>query len=825
MLIAAFLAYTTVILNLLLGIMAFRANRHGAANRTFLAMCITLCFWGLGYAFMITAPDAQTANAWHVFSAIGWCFFYSVFVVFALNFTESPVLSEKPWIKGLLQVPPLLYFMHVATRSTEQLVRTDWGWVYLYTKEAEWQVAFIVYYTSYAMFAFWRIYRWGRGTWVKSKQKQAQLLVRSMLTVFALAVPFDTYLPLLGYPVLPAAILLSPLFTAAAWHAITRYRFMTLNFHTAANHILQKMIDPVLLVGEDRVIREVNANTQALTGWTDVELVGKPLAFLLGVDPKNERSSEAKLELVEGKKIEVALVPRLAGEAIPCLLSCRVLRDEFGDMLGYIVMLHDISELKRYEKLLRQSNDELEKKVRERTAEVENSNLCLQKEILQRMEAEAEAIHRANYDALTGLPNRRYFYEAAQSAVEKAQSANECLAVAFFDLDNFKLLNDSYGHNFGDLILVEIAQRLKRSLRQEDLLARIGGDEFLLLLEGMPAQGAKEAVAHRLRRLQKIFEQPVIIDQRECFLSTSIGVAIYPMDGIDADTLMKNADVAMYAVKREGKNNLRFCSAQLKNKAVKLQQIRTQLFRALERQEFEIEYQPQVDIKTEQIVGVEALLRWRTEQGEKISPSHFIPIAEETGLIVPIGNWVMQEAFTQLRKWHEAGYPDLSMAVNLSARQLREAEFDKHLDACIRRSGVDLRKVELEITESMALYNSMELLAALELIHAYGIAISIDDFGTEYSSFINVKEVPFDRLKIARPFISGIGKNKKDEAIVSSIIEFSRKLGHKVIAEGVETTGELAYLRREGCDAVQGYYYFRPMPARRLDEFLRLAGA
>lgn len=824
MMIASLLAYTAAILNLALGIRVFQANRHASANRIFLIMCGTLVFWGIGYAFMFSASSAEEAMHWRVFSAIGWCSFYSIFLLFAIHFTSYNGWLAKPAIKRFIHVPALVFFLYNTTLSPESMTRSEWGWVYLYSKEVLWQSAFIVYYTSYVMTGFWLIYRWGKQAENTRTKRQAQIIVRTMLSVYVLAIPFDTYLPLLGYPVLPIAILLSTIFTVGISYAITRYKLLSLNFDTAGDHILQKMIDPVLLVGTDTVIREVNASFLELTGFLEKELIGQHLSIIIDDHTGNELERLIASK-PEGKKSEVLLTTQTPMLSVPCLLSSKTLYDEFGDTLGLIVLLHDIADQKRYEKLLKSANDELEAKVHARTSEIAHSNRLLQQEVLVRTAAETQAIYSANFDMLTGLPNRRQFCEKANAAIAKAAVFGDTLAVVFFDLDNFKTLNDSFGHLHGDKALEEVAARMRSVIRKSDVLARIGGDEFLLLMDELDQNGCQKTVAKHVERFKQLFEKPFFINGRESFLTVSMGISFYPDDGSEADTLIKNADIAMYDAKRNGKNNYRFSSAMMKQDVIEKNRIRNNLFRAIEKGEMELYYQPQINTNTRRISGIEALLRWRMNQGELIPPSQFIPIAEETGLIVPIGNWVMNKALSQLSRWHEQGFSQLTMAVNLSARQLREPTFSAQVKSCIEQGGFNPKYIEFEITESIAFTKDDAMVSLFDWIKRNDIAISIDDFGTDYSSFMTIKTVSVDRLKIAQPFISGIGKNRKDEAIVSSIIELAHKLKLNVIAEGVETAEEFDYLLQKGCDAIQGYFFHHPMTAEEMGTVLQSEAA
>ena len=816
----AFLAIATVLLNIAIGVRVYLANPNAATNRLFLLLCGTLSIWGFGYAFMITADSAVAAMQWRTVSAVGWCSFYSVFLLFAIRFTNYRGWLNKRVVQVLLPVPALVFFWYNAMLPPDNLTFTAWGWVYLYSRELAWQTAFIIYYSSYVLTGFGLIYRWGRQAASRREKNQAQVIVRTMLAVYIIAAPFDTYLPMLGYPVPSIAILMSSFFAAGIWYAITRYKLLQLNFDTAASHILHNMIEPVLLVGPDATVREANASFCDWTGFSGPELIGRPLQqFILGLGG-DAGKVWGEPEMTGMGDQEVFLRLKQSRREIPCLLSSKMLRDEFGDVLGMILVLHDISSRKCYEELLKQANDNLEDKVKSRTVELAQTNQALQREIAEREAAQKKLSYAANFDLLTGLPNRRQFCEKTDVSINKAKELDSSLAVIFIDLDDFKSLNDSYGHGFGDRVLESVGGRLRAVTRENDFLARIGGDEFLLLLEGFASAELKPAVEGVLRRLQEASNQAIQIDEREIFLSASMGIAIYPDDGLDGETMIRNADIAMYVAKREGKNHFRYCSSLMKNKVSAQNQIRNQLFQAMGKNELELHYQPKVDLKTQAIVGVEALLRWRLGQKTLISPAKFIPIAEETGLIVLMGTWVLQQALLQLKRWHEQGFTQLTMAVNLSARQLRDAAFAEQALAVINESGLLASQIELEITESIAFARDKAIVSNIDRLKAHCFTIAIDDFGTDYSSLINMKMVSFDCLKIPKDFISGIGKDAKDEAIVSSIIELTRKLRIKVIAEGVERLEEVAFLRNAGCDEIQGFYYYRPMEAEKIEALL-----
>ena len=811
-LLVSLLTFTTVILNLYSGVRVYLANRTSPTNRLFLTMCLALCLWGLGYTFMISADTADEANRWRIFSAVGWCFLYPVFTLFSVSFTGNRGLFSQRSGKFLLFVPAVIFFANTTGYPADWFVKTNWGWTYPYSRDMHWHAAFALYYTVLVGFSLYLLHTWGRQANARRIKHQARIMVGTIAAVYLLGAPVDTFLPMLGYEIVPVAIVFSTIFVVGLWYSITRYRVMMLNFKTAAEHILANMADPVLLVDERLVIEEVNAAAIALTGYPATGLIGRPFASLL------DESTYTALQPLEPataalqQNLEIGLVTS-SGNTLPCLLSIQASHDEFGDLLGYICLAHNIEDRKRIEQLLKQSNDDLEACIGQRTAELELSNAFLQKEILERKAAEAKIEHLANHDHLTGLPNRRMFQQLLEQAVDRAEKTQSVFAVLFLDLDNFKFTNDTFGHTHGDAILAKVSERFSQLIRAGDTLSRIGGDEFMLLVEQLDRQHAAAMITRVLDQLQQEFRTAFHVNERESFIAFSVGIAIYPEDGADPETLVKNADIAMYEAKYSGKNAYRFCSPSMKQLVSKKSRIRSELNHAIERGELLLHYQPIIDPASSRITGFEALLRWNMNHEGLINPEEFIPLAEETGIILPLGDWVARHALMQLKSWHMAGQTDLRMAINISAGQLLNSQFLTQVMNHLQQLALDPAYVEFEITERIACQKDSRIIATLEMIKASRISITIDDFGTDFSSFMNVKLLPLDRIKIAKPFISGIDNGEKDAAIVSSIIALAKRIGIKVIAEGVETQAEVDFLRREGCDEIQGFYYYQPLSA------------
>jgi diguanylate cyclase (GGDEF)-like protein len=426
----------------------------------------------------------------------------------------------------------------------------------------------------------------------------------------------------------------------------------------------------------------------------------------------------------------------------------------------------------------------------------------------------------ASHDSLTSLPNREMFNGLLRHAIETARRHQRQFAVLFIDLDRFKIINDSLGHDAGDVLLVEIADRLRKALRSSDVVARLGGDEFVVILEETADRDGIERIAGDLLA---VLSQPLQLSGHECHTTASIGIAMYPSDGSDVQTLTKNADMAMYLAKEDGKNDFRFFTKEVRNQSIERLTLETALRRALERNQFALHYQPKVDMATGQITGVEALLRWTHPELGVLPPMQFIPLAEETGLIVPIGRWVLKEACAQNMDWQRRGLRPVSMAVNLSPRQFVDEHLLQDIDEALAASGMSPVLLQLEVTESMVMRNVSRAVKVLDAIQSRGIRLAIDDFGTGYSSMSLMKQFPIDTIKIDRSFVRDLPRDSEDQAIAQAIISMGKALGMTVIAEGVETAEQQAFLRDHACDEMQGFLFSKPLPAQQMADLLRSA--
>jgi diguanylate cyclase (GGDEF)-like protein/PAS domain S-box-containing protein len=443
-----------------------------------------------------------------------------------------------------------------------------------------------------------------------------------------------------------------------------------------------------------------------------------------------------------------------------------------------------------------------------------NGYIAICQDITERKRTEEHNRYLAYFDDRTGLPNRRMFQDRLQDALQAGRVVNSGVAVFFLDIDRFKLVNDSFGHEYGDILLMHVAERLQRCTDENDVLARTEGDEFAFFFTGVSGH---EGVIRRIRKLEEIFESPFTLGEYQIHVTVSMGIALTGGEQEDANTLMKYADIALSRAKEIGKNNYQIFNADMKSVSLRKLTLENELRKAIAHGQFVLYYQPQIDIESGRIVGVEALVRWRHPERGMVPPKDFISFAEETGLIGPIGEWVLYEACRQNKRWQDMGFPPVAVSVNLSMRQFMQTDLKIGIEKVLEETGMDARYLELEITESMTMdvEHATNLLLELKRL---GVMVSIDDFGTGYSSLYYLKKFPIDKLKIDQSFVRDIMTDPNDAAIVATIISMTRHLNLRVIAEGVETNEQLKYLSEYRCNEVQGYLFSPPVPAVRMEQ-------
>jgi diguanylate cyclase (GGDEF)-like protein/PAS domain S-box-containing protein len=438
---------------------------------------------------------------------------------------------------------------------------------------------------------------------------------------------------------------------------------------------------------------------------------------------------------------------------------------------------------------------------------------------IERKLAEERIHFMANHDALTGLPNRALLNDRLSQAILHAQRDDRWVTVLFVDLDNFKFINDSLGHNAGDELLRTIAKRMVDRVRATDTVVRLGGDEFVVVLTDQPKSA--DSISQTVQKIQLAIAEPVHLDGHDLRVTSSLGVAAYPDDGDNATTLLANADAAMYRAKEVGRDNFQFYTAELNTKVHEKFLLQEELRNAVARSEFVLHYQPQVDLRTGRVFAVEALVRWKHPKLGMVPPNKFIPTAEETGLIVPIGDWVLHEACRQNKAWQEAGLPPMVVSVNVSARQFKEKNLINRVVGALEYSGLEARYLELELTESLIMQDVAIAVATMKDLQNLGIQLSIDDFGTGYSSLTALKTFPVTRLKIDKSFVDGLLADENDRAVAGAVISLGQTLNLRVIAEGVETDAQAEFLRSINCDEMQGYLFSKPLPAKDIEDMLK----
>jgi diguanylate cyclase (GGDEF)-like protein len=483
-------------------------------------------------------------------------------------------------------------------------------------------------------------------------------------------------------------------------------------------------------------------------------------------------------------------------------------RDELGNLIRDFNAMLD--EIQMRDNELREHRLKLEERVARRTHELEIANAQLEKSKEQAESVASRMEYHAHHDALTGLPNRILLNDRIHSELAHARRQQTNTALLFLDLDRFKIINDSLGHAVGDQLLRVIARRLNNCVRDEDTVARLGGDEFMVLLPRISGSADAGRIA---RKIIDSLVDPISCNGHELHITTSIGISIFPYDGNDAETLIKHADISMYRAKELGRNKAVYYTAEMNAGSRKQLAMETNLRKAVERNQLRLFYQPKIDITHNAIVGFEALLRWEHPTMGYISPLDFIPVAEDSGLIVPIGEWVLNTAFRQLRSWHDAGHSGLTMAVNLSSAQLSRPGFEDVVENALEASGLMAAMTELEVTENVAMENIESAVAVLEKLKCMGVSIAMDDFGTGYSSLSYLRRLPIDSVKIDKSFVREIPDSSEDVTIAQAIIAMAQSLKLSLVVEGVENVRQLNFFRQQGVSIVQGYLFSKPVEA------------
>lgn len=769
---------TVCIVSLVSGILVVQNDRKSAVHQAFFALVVSLILWTLGLTMSTIASSESIAQWGYRISAFGWGNLYAILLLFILRLTNRPYRNYY-----LLFIPTVLMILVFGLPLglyTYDLKFTRFGYA-LSIVDTFWDYIFYAYYIGYTIASVYLLFSWK----TTREQKQRKQILYSLVIAFLVGSVTDVLLPALGFelPQLGPIILVVPivLFSQAlrsrnpvvvGLDSNSRY---TITFIGVALYVLLSVVQ-VRLAVDASLLGLFNLQESTFRGIITQMQMFISIYLVL----RAKRTGVIAALLVNGANLVSSLLFLLrtnSAAPIPGIIS----------YIGVLLLVYLIMEY-------------------EQRSEWYISHMDSQRVELE--QSQEKLYTMAFYDSLTNLPNRDYFIEQVDLAIAQSSKNGQLIGLLFLDFDSFKSINDTAGHATGDLVLKKIAHVLASVLDKDDVIARFGGDEFLMQIK----RRKETDILQVTRQIMKALKHPIVIETEEYFLPASIGVSMYPTDGNDAETLIMNADIAMYSAKAKGKNQVVYCDEEMKEQTTKRLRLTNSLYRALDKGELYVMYQPQVDTKTRKVCGFEALVRWNNAEYGLIPPLSFIPLAEQTGLIRPIGLFVLEEACNQLVSFTSQFTERLTMSVNLSLIQLKDSRIVEKIQEILVRTDVDVSCVQIEITESANFLDEPILLQRLIELKELGLSIAIDDFGTGHSSFSRLKTYPIDQLKIDIEFVRGISTgSEKDMALIKSIIQIAKNLGIEALAEGVETEEQLQYLSEHDCDKLQGYYFSKPL--------------
>jgi diguanylate cyclase (GGDEF)-like protein/PAS domain S-box-containing protein len=763
-----------------LGFKVIQLDKRSLLNRLFFALNLGLIIWSVASAFYISAYDEAACIFWYKLSSVGFYLLIGILLHFFLVFAKKEKLLKHRWIYIIIYLPSvILSFLEITVGFyAESYFLGSNGWIIAARTDSVWYWASIAYIIVYMSANIFISYRFRKAAISLRERKQTRALIVTAVVSLLTGLGIMVLVSILDFGIPDLTPISGAIWSIGIFYAIAKYKLLAMTPSFIAESLFQTIIDSVIIANPKGLILSVNPETQRLLGYNQKELVGEPLGRLFLSDKSKNTNISELLNRCPVRNMETFMIPKI-GVKIPIILSISECKDNYDTRIGFVLASKDITEYKI---------------------------------------AEEKIQHLATHDSLTGLPNRLMLSQLLNHSIQIAKRHKRKLAVFFIDLDRFKIINDTKGHNAGDQLLQEIAMRYKQTLRAEDVVSRQGGDEFVIMIEDFQKLSDLELLANSI--LASTYK-PVVLLGDECRVTASIGISLYPQDGEDEQLLMKHADMAMYFAKEEGKNNFQFYSKDIQSLSAGRLAMETNLRLALERNELSLHYQAKVNFKTGIITGVEALLRWQNPHLGAVTPTQFIPVAEETGIIVPIGRWVLKTACAQNVAWQKQGLPPVSMAVNVSLRQLTDNNLLDDIKAALNDSGMAPNLLELEITESMIMSNLTKMMDVLVRIKSLGVRLAVDDFGTGYSSLAQLKKFPIDTLKIDRSFIRNVPENAEDKAITHAIIAMGVTLGLTVVAEGVETIEQMNYLKDQSCDEMQGFYFSRPVVPEQFADLLR----
>jgi len=749
-----------------LGIKVYRLDKRARLNKLFLILNITLFIWSFASALYISARSELACTIWYRISAIGSYFFIGSALHFFLFFTKKQKYLNRWWKYPILYSPSIFFttLEIVFDFYAKGYTQSRNGWVVIAQTDSIWFILSIVFIISFIVTCILLGIQFRKKADSLREKNQATVLIYTSAVSLLLGMLILVVSTVLDSSIPDLTPISGAVWSIGIYYAIAKYKLLSLTPSYIAENLYQTIADSVILANPYGEIVNINPETQKLLGYSESELAGFSLEKVFRSDSRSENNISELLKNCPVRGAETFMVSK-ENEKIPVILSISECSDDYHTRLGFVLAAKDVTEYKK---------------------------------------AEEKIQHLATHDSLTGLPNRAMFAQLLDHAILSAKRNKKMLAVLFVDLDRFKTINDTKGHDAGDELLITIAKRYQKVLRASDVVCRQGGDEFAILIEDVRKPSDLKLVA---RQILSTTYEPILLQGDECRVTASVGISIFPQDGEDAQMLMKHSDIAMYCAKEQGKNDFQYYSKDLQSVSMGRLAIERNLRFALERHELSLHYQAKVNFRTGVITGVEALLRWTNAELGVITPTQFIPIAEETGLIVPIGKWVLRKACMQNAAWQKQGLSPVRMAVNLSMRQLLDSNLPHDIEQALHDAGLDPKYLELEVTESMIMNDPKKMIAILQTIKDMGVSLAIDDFGTGYSSLAQLKQFPVDTLKIDRSFIRNIPENGEDKAIAHAIISMGESLGLTVVAEGVETIEQMNFLKDQSCDEMQGFYF------------------
>lgn len=764
-----------------LGFKVIRLDRRSLLNKLFFSLNLSLIVWSIASAFYISAYSEAACVFWYKLSSVAFNVFIGNVLHFFLVYTKKERFLKRWWTYLIIYLPgAVISYMEIAFDAyVKSYIHGSNGWIINARTDSFWFWVSIAYPIVYIGAVIVMNYQFRKTTDAQRERRQVKILmITAVLSLFA-GLLIVALTSILESNIPDTTPISASVWVFGLYYSIVRFKLMAMSPSFVAENLFRTIIDSVILTDPEGLILQVNPETESLLEYSRDELIGKPLNMIFFSDEQSHKDSIGKLlNACPVRSVETHVLSK-SGTSIPIMLSISECNDDFGTRIGFVLASKDITEY---------------------------------------IHAKEKIQYLATHDSLTGLPNRLLFTQLVSHSIQYAKRNQRQLAVLFIDLDRFKIINDTKGHDAGDRLLQEIARRYQNILRAADVVSRQGGDEFVILVEDVHKLSDLEHVANNV--LSSTYK-PVVLQEDEYRVTASVGISLYPRDGEDGQTLMKNADTAMYYAKGKGKNNFQFYSKDIQLQSAGHLEIEKELRFALERNEFSLHYQAKADVKTGRIIGVEALLRWHNAALGMVSPVQFIPVAEETGAIIPIGKWVLKTACAQNVAWQKQGLPAICVAVNLSVRQIEDAHLIGDIKAVLKDTGMAPNLLELEITESMIMSNLPRMSAILSAIKKLGVRLSIDDFGTGYSSLAKLRHFPVDTLKIDRSFIRNIPGSAEDKAITQAIIVMGESLGLTVIAEGVETEEQLSFLKEQSCDEIQGYLFSKPVEPGRFADLLR----